>query len=91
MIKVFAWAFIYTVMLFFTACASDPKEENNMTLENTQVIQNNTPKIDKIPPQLIYHDSANIPALESGYGTFGSYQVATKSIQNSAYQANLQT
>ena len=52
------------------------------TLPDSQTIisqESHTPK------ELRYHDSANIPELLSGYGTFGPYDVHTKSIKNRSY------
>lgn len=88
------------ISLFSSACSSSAVDGNNTINEqqNIKLDENNTIneqqniKIEKIAPQpIIYHDDANIPSLQSGYGTFGFYSVGTKSITNSSYAGNLQT
>ena len=94
MFKVWIKLFFYTVTLFFTACSSQPQNNAVIVQDNTSTntVQKEIPKIDQIAPQqILYHDSAHIPLLKSGYGTFGIHEVATKSIHNSSYAGNLQT
>ncbi len=78
--------FLIMTSLFLTACSPSAVDGNNTIDQQSSI------KIEKIAPQsTIYHDSANIPLLQSGYGNFGIYEVATKSITNRSYAGNLQT
>ena len=75
--------FIMSLVIFtlFLGCTSNDTSDN---LSNT-IISNPS----QIAPQpLLYHDDANISQLQSGYGTFGAYEVATKSIPNRFYDYN---
>ena len=96
MIKVSRWIFFCLSLLLFTACSSDSKAQNKTVIiqdiTSTDIKEDNFPKAEKIIFQpIIYHDSAAISQLQSGYGTFGSHEVATKSITNTHYEGNLQT
>ncbi len=52
----------------------------NVAQESKKVIVTAIEKLD-----IIYHDSAGIAKLNSGYGEFGKHPVGTKSIHNSRY------
>lgn len=75
--------FLITTGLYFLACSPSAIDKDS-TLDS----QYNR-KIEKIAPQpLVYHDSAEILELSSGYGKFGSYKVKIKNIPNTRYDYN---
>ncbi len=79
---------IFSFIVFWgIACSSTPQGDNSQPNQQTTTIPiQNNPKIENAAPQpIIYHDKANIPQLQSGYGTFGTHEVATKDINNTRY------
>ncbi len=72
-------------MLVFISCSSnEPSQKTPISAVIDDI--NESPKIASQP--LIYHDDENISILTTGYGTFGAYEVATKSIPNRRYDYN---
>ena len=72
----------FTIMI--TACGHDTTSTPLLTIPD----KNDTNASAGIFQQPIpYHDSANIPLLTSGYGSFGRHEVSVKNIPNSSYPA----
>jgi pimeloyl-ACP methyl ester carboxylesterase len=74
------------ISLFFlmVSCGTDASKPTTQTTPE----QNQSEDIVKayISP-IVYQESANIPKLTSGYGSFGKYEVATEEIANTSYPA----
>jgi len=78
-----------SLLFIMTACGTSTEQSASQHAPDV----NQSDDIVKVRVQPIpYHDSANIPKLTSGYGSFGDHKVQTKEIPNGAYAAkNLKT
>jgi len=90
MIRILSLFFLAFSLISCSSSATDNNESERIVVSPITE-DKNTIKIEKIASQpLVYHDTSHIEVLQSGYGTFGTHEVATKTIPNQAFP-NLQT